>query len=168
MRIEWLVKRQDTMTLEAVDPFGGTIVGLDLSEGVAGLRIYGPQARKLHPLDVVEDGKVQWDGHFTGFRYQELGCLLSGRFPARWLLGLRRIDSSREQAVIRLRDAGRSIVVRGRRAGSGTELCAQIEWSTFLGFFSQRVECCLYEAPQKRIEVTLENGMTMLLSPADA
>jgi hypothetical protein len=142
--VVWSMVNLDDMNLQVNNPIGETIFDVKRSGG---------QWIILPPdqIRIAEgrDGLLKIEGHDIPLKNFELGCLLSGVWPASWMRWLSVTVDDGRRFQMSGRDGGRSIKIDMPYAGASTGRglgavlsCAEFRWGGFFGFFQRVVSLC--------------------------
>lgn len=142
--IVWLIDGAMQTSLQINSPLGETMFELRRSEGRW-------ESLPDNRIKIQENpsGDLSLDGYDIPLKSDELGCILSGVWPAAWLRWMDIVQN--RGSVIRLQgeDRFRTITIETPNPSStnptrmaAMEGCAEIRWGGFLGFFRRKATLC--------------------------
>ena len=158
--LDWLAQEEKAWTLEAYNSFGQTIgkvyANLELRSLV--VKMNHAQAKSI----TTHEGKVFFDGHYTGVNLDEIPCLFMGKIPRSWKDKIYSFQMGAKVAALKVHDDDRDISISiSELNGRKPSFCAFYSWSEYLGLLNHKFEYCfLGQSPSKSI-IKLENGVSL-------
>ncbi len=160
---DWLAKNNE-WTIEAYNGFGQTMgsINANLSRQQVVTRSMFFDKGKL---TIGSEGKLLFDGHFTGLLADEIPCFLQQQLPQAWRQKVTGMELSGNQATLFIKDSSRDIelVVDGIKYAEAN-FCATIAWSQFFGLMSHEFEYC-YLSSSDKSKMTFSNGVSIQWNP---
>jgi hypothetical protein len=111
------------------------------------------------------NGSIEAAGYMLPFLASEIGCIIQGRWPARWRESLAVTSHGRDQMSLSgsLQNRNVELVLKNQNSnGIEVSSCAQVSWDGFLGFFAKRASICTYPYA-KQVRMTLPHGFAVIL-----
>lgn len=140
----WTVNAQNDAEFQFNSPVGDTI--FQLSRKNRRWMVSGSVDLSISEND---HGVLMIDGHELPLLSEELGCVLSGAWPASWLSFLDLETRGSENLALRGQTGSREIFVNLTLPGissltsaSDTGTCAVIKWGGFLGLWRRTLNIC--------------------------
>lgn len=157
--IEWTSRSRDHWNLEVLSAVGTTLAAA--SRHGLSIEIEGPISPHLPPMTVSIDEALLLDRHFSGFKAQEILCLLGGRLPYEWLSDLIAVEHQKHRTLLSFREDRRSMATEVEKLPeTEPRICTTITWDTYW-VFSHSLKWCLSD--KKQSVGTLEGWQNLSL-----
>jgi hypothetical protein len=106
-------------------------------------------------INETKQGKLEIDGHELPIQSNELGCLVSGYWPMRWISILNLTEDKDQKIELRGTDEQRSLNLnlklttnKDGSVSSNIKSCAMLQWGGIFGFFRRSVQLCRTQSDQ--------------------
>jgi hypothetical protein len=142
--VVWSIANADDVSLQVNTPLGETI--FDIKRSGSHWTTQPPDQIRISE---GRDGLLQVEGYDVPLKISEIGCIISGVWPASWMRWLSVSLDDGQQLQMTGQDGGRFVKIdmpyaataNGPGLASGRS-CAQFKWGGFFGFFQRVVSLC--------------------------